>query len=123
MMATSTYPLAWPVGWSRTPDWDRKSWPGRISASRIRQLINRELDLIDATNVVISSNVAMHQDGLPYANQALPEDPGVAVYFTRDGKDVVIAIDRWSTVDYNLRAIGATLEAHRAIERRALKKL
>ena len=39
----------------------------------------RECRLLGAANVIVSTNVAVRRDGLPYARQRTPEDPGAAV--------------------------------------------
>lgn len=44
-------------------------------------------------------------------------DHGVAVYFEREGKQMVFACDRWDRVQDNLRAIHKTIEAMRGVER------
>jgi hypothetical protein len=89
----------------------------KMPSGRIRQQLFSELRKMDVTDFVISSNVAVRQDGLPYANQRRPEDPGVVLYFTRKGSDIAISCDIWHTVDANLRAIGLTIEAIRGMER------
>lgn len=66
---------------------------------------------------VLSTNVELRRDGLPYANQREPSDPGVAVYFEWHGKQMTFACDRWDKVRDNVRAIGKTIEAIRSIER------
>lgn len=66
---------------------------------------------------VISTDLELRNDGLPRSNQRQPEDPGVAVYWTRKGKQNVMAIDLYDRVADNLAAIAATLNAMRAIER------
>ena len=66
---------------------------------------------------VISANLTLRNDGLPYANQRQPDDPGVALYFERRGKQLVFACDRWAKVEHNMRAIVLTIEALRGIER------
>lgn len=111
------YPLSWPVDRPRTATWDRRSGPSQMPGGRVRQLLAKELRMMEVTNVVISSNVAVRRDGLPYAGQREPEDPGVVLYFTRKGSDIAISCDRWRTVDANLRAIGLTIEAIRGMER------
>ena len=70
-----------------------------------------------ARRPVISTNVELRQDGLPYSGRRAPEDPGAAVYFELAGRPHVIACDRWRTVEENLRAIAKTIEATRGIER------
>lgn len=76
-----------------------------------------QLRLMGARYPVLSSNVPLRQDGLPYANTKEPADPGVAVYFMWNGKQMTFACDRWDKVKDNVRAIGKTIEALRGIER------
>jgi len=66
--------------------------------------------------MVISSNVPLKQDGTMRMDRD-PVDAGVAVYFTRNEKQVVFASDRFDTIAENLQAIGKTIEALRGIER------
>lgn len=68
-------------------------------------------------HVVISSNVALRRDGLPYSNQRRPDDPGVAVYFRLKGKPHVLACDRWLSPEENLWAIAKHIDAMRGQER------
>jgi hypothetical protein len=67
--------------------------------------------------VIISTNIQVRLDGLPFSNQKEPSDPGVAVYWKRNGKEQVIATDTYTRVADNLAAIAASLDAMRAIER------
>lgn len=115
---TEAYPLQWPVGRPRTPDHKKKYGQlNKMPGGRIRQLLLDELRKMHVDNFVISSNLAVRNDGLPYANQKKPDDTGVVLYFTRKGKDIAIACDAWYTIDANLRAIGMTIEAIRGMER------
>jgi hypothetical protein len=55
---------------------------------------------------------------MPRAGQREPDDPGAAVYWRKRNQEMrAMAIDRYDRVADNLAAIGATLEAMRAIER------
>lgn len=112
------YPLQWPLGRQRTSEYDRRYGQlNKMPAGRIRQLLYAELRKMDVANVVVSSNLAVRKDGLPYVGQKQPDDPGVVLYFTRKGIDIAIACDAWNTVDANLRAISLTVEAIRGMER------
>jgi len=112
------FPLQWPVGRERTSDRDRRYGNlAKMPSGRIRQLLSNELKKMGADNFVISSNLAIRNDGLPYANQRDPEDTGVVLYFTRKGRDIAISCDKWMTIDANLRAVGLTIEAIRGMER------
>lgn len=114
------YPLTWPQGRKRTPP-DRRQ-KSRFSISRLsfvgaRTFLLEELRRLMAKGVILSTNVTTRRDGLPYADQREPADTGVAVYFTRAGRDQVFACDRWNRVVDNMWAIGKTIEALRGIER------
>lgn len=114
------FPLQWPDGWPRTPS--HKRGPSRfgknLGASQINKLQN-ELRLLGARHVVISSNVPLRQDGLPYASETKRryDDPGVAVYFQLKGKALSMARDRYNTPWENIRSLILAIDAMRSIER------
>ena len=125
------YPLDWPPGWERTAAHDREhsrfsrriggTQDGRRAptvADGIRDvLVELRRMVVEDWNVVISSNIGLRQDGLPYSNRRAPDDPGAAVYF-RIGEDPhVLACDRWASVGENLRAIAKHIEALRGQDR------
>jgi hypothetical protein len=83
---------------------------------RVRRNLEFELDLMDATNVVVTTNSELRRDGRPYANQRI-SDTGVAVYFTQKGHEQAIACDKWDSIRDNLRAVAKAFEALRGIER------
>lgn len=116
-MSASAYPLQWPEGWPRTSSPERARFQCRFAQARdgiIRQL---ELMGVGDWNIVISTNIPLRRDGLPYAGQRDPEDRGVAVFWSDKGEQRVIACDRWDRVKDNLRALEKTIEAMRGIER------
>lgn len=114
------YPLQWPAGWKRTTY--RRSAPYRTNLTTARDHLLSELRLLGARSVVISSNLPVRLDGLPMAG-ARPQngDPGVAVYWTQfhlqKSEPRAIACDKWLKVEANMRAIGLSIAAMRAIER------
>lgn len=114
---TEAYPLQWPSGRPRTFAHKRKGDPFHVPSGKVRSDLAHELKMMKATGFVISTNLMVRRDGLPYANQRLPEDPGVALYFTRKGSEICISCDQYRSIDANLRAIGKTVEAIRGIER------
>lgn len=116
--AAEAYPLYWPEGWPRKKDYQRNPSRYEVDFARARDELVRELRLIGARDVVISSNVPLRRDGLPLASTSEPNDPGVAVYWTdRKGRPKVIACDVWRRVRENLRATGLAIEALRTLER------
>lgn len=117
---TSAYPLQWPEGWPRTK-WDHRktSSPFTTTFDRARRQLLGELRLLGAASAVISSNLPLRVDGFPYSDAARRriDDPGVALYFTLDGRQMVIARDAYWNVHDNLRSIGLAIEHLRGLER------
>lgn len=114
----SAYPLSWPEGWRRTRPASRSySNFGLHSIAACADKIINEVRLMPGSRCVISSNMRLRLDGLPYSNQRQPEDTGAAVYFRYNDKPVVFACDQWRTVEENLWAIAKHLEALRGQER------
>lgn len=112
---TEAFPLQWPLGQPRA---ERKQHSNfKTSLAQSRDAFFNELRLMGARLPVLSSNMELRQDGLPYANQKQPEDTGVAVYFEYKGNQVCFACDRWHKVEDNVQAIRKTVEALRGIAR------
>ena len=116
-MNAEAYPLQWPAGWTRTPAHLRERSRYRVTQARSQDDLLHSLRLLGARYVTISTNVELRRDGLPYSNRRPPTDPGVAVYWERNGKPEVIACDSWATVGENIRAIGQAVDALRQLER------
>jgi hypothetical protein len=80
-----------------------------------------EVRLIGGSNAVISTDLELRKDGLPYSNQRQPSDQGAAVYFTvrKNGKlhQMAFACDRWDRIADNIHAIAKTIDALRGVER------
>jgi len=118
------YPLDWPGHWARTPGYKRKpSRFGKHGFGQIRDNLFDELRRLGARNVVLSTDIPVRLDGLPYANRAESGDPGAAVYFQWRGKPFVIAADSYRRTWENVKAIAKTIEAMRAIERHGASQI
>jgi hypothetical protein len=72
---------------------------------------------IEQEHIVISTNLPTQPDGLPSSGINKPVDSGVALYWVDMGQTRCMAIDRHDTVQQNMRALAATIQALRAIER------
>ncbi|SIS11839.1 J domain-containing protein [Williamsia sterculiae] len=116
-----SYPLQWPSAWPRTEYPKSAKFKTPFSYARDQLLI--ELDRLGATDVVISRNMMVRQDGLLYAKQRMPDDRGVAVYFTLNDEQQCIPCDKWLHVHDNLQAIRLTVEALRSLERWGAKEM
>jgi hypothetical protein len=106
---TQAYPLQWPEGFPRT----RSREKGQFKTSLSGALKNVQGSLVafgrdsgrKLEHIVLSSNVSLGAER--------PQDPGVAAWFTWDGLQVCIAVDRYATVEANLQAIYHIIEARR----------
>lgn len=139
MSEITASPLCWPHGWRRSksratakfgkgkggyvgPDGAR-TWQGKkrldVGDGVTRVLAELRAMGIPSWNIIISSDLKLRNDGLPYSTQATAHiDPGVAVYWKdKTGNQRCMAIDRYDRIADNLGAIAATIEAMRAIER------
>ena len=113
---TQAFPLQWPAGLQRTRSPSRSAF-GEFNIGSQSAFVRDQVRLMGGSLPVVSTNLELRNDGLPYANQRQPADRGVAVYFQRRGKSMVFACDQWDKIEHNLRAIGKTIEALRGIER------
>lgn len=118
----SAYPLAWPFGEERTR-YPQGSRFGKNSIAYARDLLLGELKRMNASQIVISSNLRLRNDGLPASGQSQPRDAGVAVYFTWKSAKRSLACDKWRTVEENLYAIALTIEAMRGLDRWGVSKM
>ncbi len=119
-MKNESYPLCWPAGYPRTTSRQK----AKFGASREQAVAGlfRELRLLgvrDYWGIILSTNVPIRRDGMPYAGTANPADPGAAVYFRlkEKGPEIVIACDKWTWIADNIRALALTVEAMRGMDR------
>lgn len=123
-MQPQDFPLAWPAERERTP-------PPRRVAGRFKTtfqaawdaLVHETEKLHDAQDrdVVISTNVPLSADGLPVValSRKPIADPGVCVYVWREGRPYALACDTYIEVRHNMRALWATIQALRTVQRHA----
>lgn len=108
-MTTSAYPLAWPPGFPRTKFREKGQFKTTLSGAlnnvqdSLRHFAMDSGKKLDG--LVISSNYSLGIDN--------PNDPGVSVWFTWDGLQVCVPVDRYTTVASNLQAIHHVIEARR----------
>lgn len=113
---TEAYPLHWPENKPRTKyREDSRFKVGSFAV--VRDKLFAELQRLGAQYVVLSTNIELRQDGLPYANRRNPTDPGVAVYFQYKKKSMCFSCDRWNKIEDNMQAVHHTIEALRGIAR------
>jgi hypothetical protein len=128
---TVAYPLAWPEGWPRTPP--AKQVDGRYHFKKVsymdgqrkpytfaeaRDALVAEIRKLDAAGTVLSTNfVISNSTGLPRSDRRAPEDQGVAIYFTKGGKPLAMACDRYTRAEENMNSLRLALDAMRQLER------
>lgn len=133
-MTATAYPLDWPSGWKRTTYRTRAKFLGkpgraidgvaggwspaeRVTLSQGMDRLNAAVRRLGGDDIVISTNLRLNVNGTPNRSQAMPSDPGAAVYWTQGKNQRCMAIDTYDRLPDNLAAIAATLDAMRAIER------
>lgn len=74
---------------------------------------------LEATDLVISSDVPIRRDGLLYADAARRkiDNPGVAIYFRLKGKPMVMARDVYWTPHENITGLAHAIEHMRGLAR------
>lgn len=115
-MTAEAFPLEWPAGVPRSRNPQRSAF-GEVTIHRATQELLWEIERMHGRLPVISTNLELRNDGLPYSKQRPIRDHGVAVYFSRRGKQLVFACDRWDRIEHNMRSITKTIDAMRGIER------
>jgi hypothetical protein len=117
---TEAFPLKWPDGWPRhrgSQESDKRFNGPTFRWDRVYRGLVDELKRLGATNITVSTNQPIRQDGAPYAQERRITDPGVAVYFTRRGKAMVMAQDRFWSIIGNMRSLTMAIEGLRQMER------
>jgi DnaJ-domain-containing protein 1 len=115
----SAFPLQWPEGYARTPAAARKwsRWKKTLAAAR--DYLQDEIRRMEATELVISTNQPLKQNGELRADFARFKevDTGVAVYFDWKGRSYVMCCDVYRQTWENIYAIARTINALRQIDR------
>jgi hypothetical protein len=114
-MTIEAFPLTWPAGRARFRSPQISRFRAQLGAA-IKD-VQGEVSRLGGTDLIISSNLALRRDGMPYASGGRPSDQGVAVYFNYKKRPMCFACDRWKNIEDNMHAIGKTIDALRGIER------
>lgn len=109
------HPLRWPMGWKRS-QYQSASRFSQITVASASSEVSLQLGRMRVKSCEITTNMRLTSArGMPTG--ARPQDVGVAAYFELNKKPVVLACDRWNTVEDNLWAIGKHIDALRGQER------
>lgn len=108
-MTATAYPLCWPPQFPRAKTREKGGFKTTLAGALTNVQKSLELFAKDSEKnlegLVISSNVTL--------GASRPADPGVSVWFTWDGLQVCIAVDRYQSIEGNLQAIHHIVEARR----------
>lgn len=119
MDVKTEYPLTWPLGYKRAKE--LKDGLFKQSWSSAKEELIRQLELLGAERVVISSNRPLstweNARRIAEAERKAIRDPGVAVYFQRKSKDLVLACDSFDEIWKNVYAIALVIDGIRRSER------
>jgi len=108
---------------------ERKQWTGegqkiitgkgtkRVTVPTACTRLLDQIERLGGSDPILSTNVEPTIYGLPKGGRAEPSDPGAAVYFKLQGKDRVLACDRWLSVAENIAALAAHIDAIRRVDR------
>lgn len=117
-MKPEKFPLSWPAGYPVTNNRQPSSFKVTFLKARDEMINEFKLLLGDTRSLVISCNMPHDTKGVLTGKSPLMyPNPGVAVYFTFNGEEKVIACDHWRHLHENIRAIGITVSALRSLER------
>ena len=111
------FPLHWPIGYSRSKEQIDSRF--KVTMDRAQKFLHAEIDRLNATDLIVSSNIPVRKDGMMYSDwmRRIIDDPGVAIYFKYKGKDVAMCCDQYKRVYENIYALGKGIEALRGMDR------
>ena len=108
-----TYPLQWPAGYKRHSPAERIYSRFEQTMDKAQRFLRTEIARLAGTDLIVSSNIPVRRDGGLYAdymNRKL-EDPGIAIYFKYNGKQISMCCDQYLRVWENIYALGKGIEA------------
>lgn len=101
----------------------RSRWTFKAPWSNTLDLVERELRLLGASNVVIGAGFReqdIRNDGWPRSGARSPEHPGIEISFDTKHGRLIYATDVCVWWEHNVRAVGLGLEALRAVDRHGI---
>jgi len=106
--------------WPQKATASRRNGTFRASYNTVLDDLERELTHLGARDITVATGHRredIRNDGWPRANARQPHHPGVIVYFQSRHGALSFACDTFTDWKDNLRGVGLTLEALRAVDR------
>lgn len=110
------YPLQWLQQQQRTSNQERAKF-GNHTIHKASNCLVEELTRLGAKNCVITCNLRIKNDGMPYSNQGKITDPAIVIYFDLKGKAKAMACDKYDLIEHNIWALYLSVGAIRGLER------
>jgi hypothetical protein len=111
------FPLDWPIGYKRTRN--RINSKFKQTMDEAQNFLRAEINRLGGKGLIVSSNIPIRKDGGLYAdwmNKRI-DDPGIAIFFKYQEKEVTMCCDQYERVWENIYALGKGIEALRGMER------
>lgn len=117
MSAATAFPLCWPSNWPRHTG-ARKKPAGSAKCGFVyaRDKIAEEVRRMCAEDPILSTNCQLLLNGQPRGDRPVA-DPGTAIYFTLNGKPMVMATDYFTDVGSNIWRLAMAMAYLRGLER------
>lgn len=113
------FPLHWPMGYKRTPSFLRINSKFKVNMDTAQQQLRLEIKRLGGKNLVVSTNIPVRKDGGLYVDWMSKkiDDPGVAIYFSINEKNVSMCCDKFFRIWENVYALAKGIEALRGMDR------
>jgi len=108
-------PLQWLPQQPRTKNPKRANFGNHSVYKAVLQL-QKELLLLKAKNIILSSNLQTKIDGTLCVRQYC-DDPSIVIYFELKGEKKAMACDKWDKPEHNIWALKLSISAIRGLER------
>jgi hypothetical protein len=117
-LSTVQTPLRWPDGWPRTDASRRSDGAQFKEGSRLYGERIKRVSLDTARKKLFDELARLGaRDAVLTMSSGDQKEPGVALYFTINGRQMAMACDRFDNRAPNTRSLGLAIEAMRQLER------
>lgn len=116
-MSTLEHPLKWPDGWPRTESSRRDAGHQFKEGSRMYGYTVRHITIDTARRKLFDELSRLGCRDAVLSMSRGEGEPGAALYFTMNGRQMAMACDRYDNRAANTRSLGLAIEAMRQLDR------